>query len=292
MNINRLVVCLGALLMSLQVAAQGEDSLRSERDLQVVTQLLPGIYANGNQAYFERRTGVAEELRHGGLRVDISTAGDNRFDVAVRENGGGPGRYQMALAVEPDRDQVKMTLSQQDQPDCLYTWIREAQQFRAVPDAPCGETMPLGFVLGSRQFWVEPSTGGNRAAGAYQLHRSRSFSCYVDIPGVGGGRDIPYERYEGIELHDQWDAHWFETRESPPRKLGISLALVDWPINNYNGVFTRDSLVIYVSEEVDGERKEHGYAFTVPYADRVGINLKWLLASCFMTPNSEATPSM
>ena len=41
-----------------------------------------------------------------------------------------------------------------------------------------------------------------------------------------------------------------------------------------------------------GMIKEHGYAFTVPEANRVGINLKWMLASCFMVSGQEDTPSM
>ena len=80
--------------------------------------------------------------------------------------------------------------------------------------------------------------------------------------------------------------------EEAARRLGISVFLVDWPINNYEGIFTRDSLVIYVSEELETERKEHGYAFTVPEADRIGINLKWMLAACFMQSNQFATPKM
>ena len=73
----------------------------------------------------------------------------------------------------------------------------------------------------------------------------------------------------------------------------MRLFLVDWPINNYIGYFTRDSLVIYIMEKMStGTIKEHGYAFTVPEANRVGINLKWMLASCFMISGQEATPSM
>ena len=139
------------------------------------------------------------------------------------------------------------------------------------------------MVLSDRQLWMTLDD-------EYQMHRVRNFECYADIPGVGGGRDIPYDRYEGFRIHDQGGAVWFTSEEG--RKLGISLFLVDWPINNYEGIFTRDSFVIYVSEETEEGRKEHGYAFTVPDADRIGINLKWILASCFMKSNRFATPYM
>ena len=70
------------------------------------------------------------------------------------------------------------------------------------------------------------------------------------------------------------------------------MLLVDWPMNNYKGAFARDSLVVYVSEETDEGRQELGYAFTVPEADRIGINLKWMLVNCFMQSNADTTPFM
>jgi len=108
---------------------------------------------------------------------------------------------------------------------------------------------------------------------------------------VGGGRDEPYTRYDNLSLHDQGAETWFVDKEG--RNLGLRLFTVDWPINNYDGYFTRDSLVIYVIEKMeDGSTKEHGYAFTLPEANRIGINLKWLLASCFMISGKVDTPTM
>ena len=128
----------------------------------------------------------------------------------------------------------------------------------------------------------------------FWLERARHFTCHVDMPGVGGGRDEPFERYPGIDLHDKGGAHWFTTREDEPRRIGLSLMAVTWQVlNEDNGNFNRDSLVIYVSEELEGrERKEHGYAFTAPDAERIGVNLKWLLANCSLVPPSEARPEL
>jgi hypothetical protein len=119
---------------------------------------------------------------------------------------------------------------------------------------------------------VSNSSGGPHAAPqtpAVKLHRARQFTCYADIPGVGGGRDIPYARYDNLSLHDQGAETWFIDKDG--RNLGLRLFNVDWPINNYDGYFTRDSLVIYVIEKLDdGSTKEHGYAFTLPEANRIG----------------------
>ena len=70
-------------------------------------------------------------------------------------------------------------------------------------------------------------------------------------------------------------------------------AAVDiWGGPKFRFPFTRDSFVMYLTEKVEGERKELGYAFTHPEADRIGMNLKWILVLCYMTSNRDATPSM
>jgi len=126
------------------------------------------------------------------------------------------------------------------------------------------------------------------------LERARAFHCYVDMPGVGGGRDVPFERYDGMVLHDKGGSHWFTTREASPRRLGISLLAVTWHVlNEAGGNFNRDSLVVYVSEEsADGVRREHGYGFTEPDAERIGLNLKWLLVNCSRVPRDQARPEL
>ena len=226
--------------------------------------------------------------RHGGLHLEFEPKDDNRFEVnGTSRAASGETAFKQTWTLRGDDDlgAVRLTINTDDG-RCDYAFLREAAQFRASP-LNCSDDLPGEIVLSDRQLWI--SLNGD-AGSDYQLHRVRRFECYADIPGVGGGRDEPYDRYEGFHIHDQGGAAWFTSKEG--RELGISLFLVDWPINNYEGIFTRDSFVIYVSERVDGERKELGYAFTVPEADRIGINLKWMLASCFMKSNRVETPYM
>ena len=173
---------------------------------------------------------------------------------------------------------------------CPVWWTRDAAQFSAERDTECTDDhdSPSALALSEQQFWWSPRSASEVAV---KLHRARQFTCYADIPGVGGGRDIPYTRYDNLSLHDQGAETWFVDKDG--RKLGLRLFNVDWPINNYDGYFTRDSLVIYVIEQLDdGSTKEHGYAFTLPEANRIGINLKWMLASCFMISGKVDTPTM
>jgi len=72
------------------------------------------------------------------------------------------------------------------------------------------------------------------------------------------------------------------------------LQAVSWQVlNESNGNFNRDSLVLYAMEKLeDGSVKEHGYAFTAANADRIGMNMKWMLVNCSITPRDQARPEM
>lgn len=306
-SVGRLVFLVAALGCS-GAFAQGQDSQSFERDLQVVSTMIVGGFDNANQSYFDSRG--KRDTKHRRMHVDVNRVeapaiGPNVFVASAywdNDPGADAGSQLWVLSADEQSESVRMrawtlesSLSADDMlagkslesmDHCDLFWRREASQFRATGEA-CEFGLPRELVLSDKQLWM---AYGKEAGDDYQLHRIRNFECYADIPGVGGGRDIPYERYDGFKIHDQGGAVWFDSKEG--RRLGISLFLVDWPINNYEGIFTRDSFVIYVSEEIDGQRKEHGYAFTIPEADRIGINLKWLLASCYMKSNRFETPYM
>jgi len=272
-----------------QGLAQGQDSTPWSRDLQVIEVMLPGFYSNANQAYFDGRRKVDDPQPRHNLLIEV--AGDG-FDITLSApDGTVMSSQRWSLAEDDQRRAVRMEISDADgTPLCPVWWSRDAAQFSAEGDAECTEGIgsPAALALGEQQFWWT-SRGASDAA--VKLHRARQFTCYADIPGVGGGRDIPYTRYDNLSLHDQGAETWFVDKDG--RNLGLRLFNVDWPINNYDGYFTRDSLVIYVIEKLDdGSTKEHGYAFTLPEANRIGINLKWLLASCFMISGKVDTPTM
>ncbi len=268
--------------------AQGQDGTTTARDLQVIATLLQGGFDNANQAYFDVRG--KREPKHRRLHVEVQRISADEFSVSgFWDSNQSLIALDQLWSLREDAETRTVLMSVADrQTDnrCELRWQREAAQFRAESSA-CPVAIPHEITLSEKQLWMslEDAPGSG-----YQMHRTRSFQCYADVPGVGGGRDEPYDRYDGLEVHDQGGAAWFTTNDG--RELGISLFLVDWPINNYDGVFTRDSFVIYLSEKLDGKNKEHGYAFTVPGADRIGINLKWILGSCFMKSNADQTPYM
>ncbi len=194
---------------------------------------------------------------------------------------------------------------------CDYLFKRRADHFRGV-QAPgrCefdweGQRVRTDneISIAKSSLWLHDHKWviktGRRITGVasgepYWLERSRDFHCYADIPGVGGGRDIPFKRYDNITLHDKGGMYWFKSDEATPRELGLQLRAVTWHVlNEANDYFNRNSMVLSVLEKLaDGSVKEHAYAFTDPQTERIALNLKWILANCAITPRQSAKPEM
>ena len=285
------IVLISCFFVTNDTVAQGQDSSKWSRDQQVIEVMLAGFYANANQAYFDGRLKVQSPQPRADIKIDAG-ASDNQFSIIHTDKGTGEALEQTwVLTADYPRKAVRMEITDaQGNMTCPLYWRREAAQFRATRSDECDNSeadSPSELVLSNAQLWWWSTA----TEAPYKLHRAREFTCYADVPGVGGGRDEPYNRYDNMSVHDQGADAWFETDEG--RRLGLSLFAVDWPINNYEGFFTRDSLVLYILEQLeDGSVKEHGYAFTEPDVERIGINLKWMLASCFLVSGRDAVPSM
>ena len=285
------IVLISCFFVTNDTVAQGQDSSKWSRDQQVIGVMLAGFYANANQAYFDGRLKVRSPQSRADIKIDAG-ASDNQFSIIYTDKDTGEALEQTwVLTADDTRKAVRMEITDaQGNIACPLYWHREAAQFRATRSDECDNSeadSPHELVLSNAQLWWWSTA----TEAPYKLHRAREFICYADVPGVGGGRDEPYNRYDNMSVHDQGADAWFETDEG--RRLGLSLFAVDWPINNYEGFFTRDSLVLYILEQLeDGSVKEHGYAFTEPDVERIGINLKWMLASCFLVSGRDAVPSM
>ena len=327
------------IIFSTQTAwAQGQDSTPGERYLRVMAEMLPGVYDNANQNYFDRRRQLPEESRHKRLNIEIRrveapafgphvflwtstltegeeivqhdrlatlSAGGNANEVILRHYFKLDGRIDPQTVAEITPDDLRRTEG------CDYYFMRRASSFRGSQrqdscrfewqnrDVLTNNTIELSstdLYLIDHKF---DASSGERITGVadaepYFLERSRTFHCYADVPGVGGGRDEPFDRYDGIELHDKGGSHWFTTRDDESRNIGLVLQSVTWQVlNESSGNFNRNSLVVYVLEKLaDGSMKDHGYAFTEPKAERIGVNLKWMLVNCSITPPSRAKPSL
>ena len=86
-------------------------------------------------------------------------------------------------------------------------------------------------------------------------------------------RDGEWTFRRGLEIHDQGGMVWLETEEEAPQQVGIKMRNVRWPYGN-----NRPSLVLYAYRP--DEDRAVSYAWADPSAQRIGINLRWMQASC------------
>jgi CpeT/CpcT family protein DUF1001 len=243
--------------------------------------------------------------------------GESGYRIATLHPGPGDDEVTMRHYLRmkgPIEDAELATLRPSDlrrTEGCDYVFKRRANQFRgAQQQRSCRFNWQGRAVftdntieLSERElFFIDQkfdAGNGERVTGPnsgepYWLERAREFHCYADLPGVGGGRDEAFERHDDIKLHDKGGTHWFQARDEHKRTLGLSLQAVTWHVlNENNGNFNRNSLVLYVLERMeDGSVSNHGYTFTEPDAKRIGLNLKWMLANCAMTPRHLAKPEL
>lgn len=117
--------------------------------------------------------------------------------------------------------------------------------------------------------------------------KARLFTCSMSFDGEGAeGRHYP------IALHDQGGEYFVPrpTEEQPDRQIGIRLRNVDWAMNNGANGFTNDVFVMYVVERIGEQDRNLTYTWGAPDEASVGLNLQWLLTSCYILPQEQSRP--
>ncbi len=293
--------------------AQLKDETPAERDAMIMASLLPGVYSNGEQLYFDERLQLPAAERAAATRVSVTRVvrASGLLPLFVFRRSGAPSMaYTLSLdagattvrlnafVVSAEVTDAQLASDQANgqtsgptssltaNPSCNLISRREAGQFHATAPNTCAAG-PQELMLTPANMWwkAAPSAPFSR------LNRARQFECYVDMPGSGGIRGEASHRYSNLVLDDQGTEAWFTTKEAVPRKLGLRLRSVDWPMNNKAGTFTRDSLTLYLIEQgSDGSTKNLSYAWTEPNVRRVGLNTVAVLANCYMDSPTTAQP--
>ncbi len=196
-------------------------------------------------------------------------------------------------------------------PACEFTFKRRADHFAGrQAEKACRREWRGQQVysdheisLSRSSLWLQEHEhmvrSGERVSGVtsgepYWLERARQFHCYVDVPGVGGGRDIPFNRYDDLLLHDKGGTVVVRTRDATPIEIYLRLQAVTWHVlNEASDNFNRNSLVLYAyQKEPDGTMVKGSYVFTDLDATRIGNNLGWMLVNCSVTKRAETRPEM
>lgn len=305
---------MACLAVASQALAQGQDTTPTERNVLVIAELLARVYDNYNQVYFDQRLGYPENERHDRREIRIDRVGGSDSMLLVyREFADGdysrPTRAgALALSADNEREAARMEVwsrpvegvdptdagagidgRPEEAAECVVYWTREAAQFRGKAQGDC-PAWASESVLAEQQMWLTAPGGLDHPGGAYELHSARLMRCFIDVPGVSGGRNEEYTRYDNLRIHDRGGS--VRITHTDGRQLGVRLSNVDWPLNNYDDAFTRDVLVLYALEYIGDEITSHGYIFTEPRAERIGINLYWMMAYCYNESNTEIRPFM
>lgn len=218
----------------------------------------PGIYTNEEQVYFEGEAGRTPPPWTG---VRIETAGEgfvwqtiDRFGVVLAS---------ATIAVAPDRWTFGgCTLAVERQTGNLrLVPMDKGCAARVVPDALDAEGMSVRLPDGQKTF----------------LRRARPFVCWMtvrrDTARADGSED--WLLRADMKTHDQGGRLRLGGGDSGAPEAIIRIRNVVWPPPTRN----RPSLVLYVLTPDDMDRAV-AYGWADPGAVRIGINQRWMQASC------------
>jgi len=183
---------------------------------------------------------------------------------------------------------------------CDVFWKRQSNQFIGyMKEGACrymserlGKEIIISddLVLTENEIWIsdraETVEGeyvfGNKAGIHHKLKKIRPFECWTSVlrgasHGDSGEGSDDWDFKRGGWLHDQGGELVLNTDEEPSRKVRLKIRRVEWPAGT-----NRPSMTMYVHE--GNNERATSYAWTVYDGERIGINLRWLQASCTHKP--------
>jgi len=122
---------------------------------------------------------------------------------------------------------------------------------------------------------------GNKAGIPNKLRKVRYFSCWLSVKREGMAEDAQgawtFDR--DIAVHDGGELVWVKT-EARSTRVGLKIRRPVWPSGP-----NQDSLVLYVHDEgLEQPERAVSYSWADPGAKRLGLNLRWMQASCSQRP--------
>lgn len=290
-----------------------------KRDFKRMMKWFPGRYDNQEQVYFNGNLNVPEEERHGRIHhiftpVDLPDFPGETFYIEQYQNGDPTDVYrQRVYSFEPDFEEnaIRLTihipkdakallgahsdLSKLDglkptdfttYPGCEVYWTFQNEFYHGfMKEGACrveskrsGKTLVItdDLQLSKSSIWIRDEAVdtdgnyvyGNKARIHHKNLRANNFKCWVSPQKENG----EYGFYNDIYIHDQGGRVWLEGEDH--QRVGLRMRNVVWPMGN-----NRPSLVLYAYRG-DDEDKAVAYAWTSPDEPRIGINLRWIQASC------------
>ena len=281
-------LALGFASMQAPVGAADEPGYLA-RDMADLTALFAGRWDNDRHRFFAEAAGLDTKSlaprQH--LTITAIDGEENAFTALRTVEGEAPATLIHRFAIRDGA--IVHTMTPQGAAaslDCVIKWSREAGQFEGEAEGEgCNALFPkpanegdaeIELELSERDFWITVERGDEVTEA--RLRRARSFTCWAAIMrGAAHGDDTrgmrDWDFRQGVAIHDQGGEAVLVSDEETPRSIRLLLRDVDWTYGD-----RRPSLTLYVHEGDDD--RAVSYAWTGGGEDRIGINLRWLQASC------------
>ena len=284
------------LVANCSATASAEDApAYLKKDLQELTDLFAGRWDNDRHVFFAEDAGMPGENispRQHLIIQPIESDDDNSLSFAAkRKIGDAEITLTHTFSISSDNLAIEQNTVGPNGETCQFSWRRGAGGFEAQGGegcnwmfAPPGDTSDISvhMNLSPNEIWVQSKR--NEDVNEARFRRARPFSCWVSVlrgetHGTTGENNSDWFFQRGVMLHDQYGEAIVETDESPPRKISLRLRNVDWPYGR-----NRPSLTLYIHEA--GNDRAVSYAWAEYDAGRIGINLRWIQASCTHSPKN------
>lgn len=307
-----IAMALGALWMSACATAQQPTSEDAnvpgwlEKDFAELVSGFDGRWDNDRHVFFAADAGmdvsqIAPSQHLQIERVDPASELVAEFSALRTVGDEAPTRLIHRFSIDANASAIRQAMFVPDEDGshrsigCDVIWARRGAQFEGRGDGEgCAALFPrpagtapldLSFTLSEADYWVTARRGDKITEARFR--RARPFECWTAIlrgaeHGDSGEGMNDWDFRRGVTLHDQGGEAELITDETPPRRVRLRLRNVDWPYGT-----NRPSLTLYVLE---GESdRAVSYAWNEGDAERIGINLRWLQASCTYAPDGTST---
>ncbi|SIN59733.1 hypothetical protein SAMN02745824_0269 [Parasphingorhabdus marina DSM 22363] len=245
-------------LSMLALAAQ------QEKDPDLAT-ALTGTFTNEEQNYFEADAG-REAPPWTGLRI---AADDNGMTVTEIDKFGKALSAERTVTVNSGAEQDVITVD-----NCARNFERSDQGWayaRIQNRMACNQDWQIIRV-------TEDALTLRLADGTQTvLNRARDVECWAAVPKKAKKPDgsTDWLFVQKLNLHDQGGRVSVGGGESGAEEIILRMRAVHWPPPSTN----RPSMVLYVHKPDNPERAV-SYSWADINASRIGLNLRWMQASC------------
>jgi len=289
------------------------------RDFNRMMSWFPGEYDNVEQVYFEDNLNVPEDQRHERIHhifspVDLRAFPGTTFYVEQYKNNDPEDVYRQRIySFEPDivENAIRLTIyipkdskallgAYKDRskiegltpqaftlyPGCEVYWRFQLEHYHGtmkpgacrIESERSGKTLIItdDLQLSRSGLWIRDEAVdeagtyvyGHKARVHHKNLKARFFKCWVSPRKKNG----EYAFYPNVTLHDQGGTAWLEHPDH--ERVGLRMRNVVWPTGN-----NRNSLVLY-AHRGDEAQNAVSYVWTSPDEPRIGLNLRWMQASC------------